>query len=158
MHKLNFYNCDQHYVDEVRLIEPKIPQHRPSKKPLCGVLLRMQDFDYLAPISSLSKQQKTNFVIKNSNGKPVGCVRFSFMFPIPEDCRSIKDFSLEDDARRFLLLEELGYCNRKAKQIVFKAQHVYRMATTGADPQIAAVCCDFKKLEHYLMERDTVTG
>ena len=155
MGMLNFYTVDQDYVDELKTIEPKIPdvQYETHNKFVCGILFRMNGFDYFAPISSFAKQQKTNFIVKNSNGKPVGCVRFSFMFPIPEHHRHVKDFSLEDDARRYLLLEELEFCNRKAKQIISKAQHVYRTATTGADPHMAAVCCDFKKLERYVANR-----
>lgn len=156
MDKLNFYTVDQAYVDELRGIEPKVPnvQHEKHGKLVCGILIPIHGLDYFAPVSSFTKQQKTNFTIKNSNGKPVGCVRFSFMFPIPADLRSMKNFSEEDDARRFLLLEELQYCNRKARQIVSKAQHVYETATSGRDPHVAAVCCDFKKLEAHLRERE----
>ena len=152
---LNFYTVDQVYVDELQAIEPKVPnvQYEKHNKFVCGILFRIHGFDYFAPVSSFTKQQKTNFIIKNSNGKPVGCVRFSFMFPIPADLRMVKNFSEEDDARRFLLLEELQYCNRKARQIVSKAQHVYDMATSGKDPHLAAVCCDFKRLEAHLRER-----
>ena len=155
MGALNFYTVDQAYVDELQAIEPKVPnvQYEKHNKFVCGILFRIHGFDYFAPVSSFTKQQKTNFIIKNSNGKPVGCVRFSFMFPIPADLRMVKNFSEEDDARRFLLLEELQYCNRKAQQIVSKAQHVYDMATSGKDSHLAAVCCDFKRLEAHLRER-----
>lgn len=155
MGELNFYTVDQDYVDELKAIEPKIPdiQYETHNKFVCGILFRISGFDYFAPVSSFTKQQKTNFIIKNVNNKPVGCIRFSFMFPIPEDHRAVKNFHEEDYRRKRLLLEELVYCNRKAKQIVSKAQHVYRMATTGADAHMAAVCCDFKKLERYVAER-----
>lgn len=95
MGKLNFYTVDQSFVDELQKIEPRVPniEYETHNKFVCGILFSINEFDYFAPISSFTKQQKTNFVIKNSNGKPVGCVRFSFMFPIPENHRSIKDFS-----------------------------------------------------------------
>ncbi len=154
---LNFYTVDPAYVDELQRIEPKIPnvRYETHDKFVCGILFRIAEFDYFAPVSSFTKQQKTNFVIKNSGNKPVGCVRFSFMFPVPEDRRTIKDFNEEDYRRKRLLLEELRYCNKKAERIMSKALHVYQRSTTGADPHMAAVCCDFKKLEQYLRERQS---
>ncbi len=156
MDGLNFFTVDQEYVDELKAIEPKIPtiQYETHNKFVCGILFRIESFEYFAPVSSFTKPQKTNFIIKNANNKPVGCVRFSFMFPIPADRRAVKDFHSEDYQRMRLLLEEYQYCNRKARQIVSKAQHVYHMATTGADPHMAAVCCDFKRLEQHLRKRE----
>ncbi|WP_369406388.1 type III toxin-antitoxin system ToxN/AbiQ family toxin [Raoultibacter phocaeensis] len=68
---------------------------------------------------------------------------------------TVKDFNLEDYKRKRLLLEELVYCNRKAKRIISKAQHVYHRATSGEDPHMSAVCCDFKRLERYVGERES---
>lgn len=152
---MDFHTVDQAYVDELKAIEPKIPdiQYETHYKFVCGMLFRIEGLDYFAPVSSFTKQQKTNFIIKNVNNKPVGCIRFCFMFPIPEDHRSVKNFNEEDYKRKRLLLEEPEFCNRKAKQIISKAQHVYRSATTGTDPHMAAACCDFKKLEQYVANR-----
>ena len=152
---LNFYTVDQAYIDELQAIEPKVPnvQYEKHNKFVCGVLFRIHGLDYFAPVSSFTKSQKTSFVIKNVNNKPVGSLRFSFMFPIPPDLRAVMSFDEEDYQRKRLLLEEYQYCNRKARQIVSKAQHVYDMATSGKDPHLAAVCCDFKRLEAHLRER-----
>ena len=155
MGALNFYTVDQAYIDELQAIEPKVPnvQYEKHNKFVCGVLFRIHGLDYFAPVSSFTKSQKTSFVIKNVNNKPVGSLRFSFMFPIPPDLRAVKSFDEEDYQRKRLLLEEYQYCTRKARQIVSKAQHVYDMATSGKDPHLAAVCCDFKRLEAHLRER-----
>ncbi|MEC4184978.1 type III toxin-antitoxin system ToxN/AbiQ family toxin [Adlercreutzia sp. R21] len=46
----------------------------------------------------------------------------------------------------------LAYCNKHARRIKSKALHVYHVATSGEDAQMAAVCCDFKALERYVRE------
>ena len=71
--------------------EPKVPtvQYEKHNEFVCGILFRIHDFDYFAPVSSFRK-----------------------------------------------------------------AQHVYETATSGKDPHMAAVCCDFKKLEAHLRERE----
>ena len=153
--RLDFYEVDQAYIDDLKTVDPKIPNinYEVHRKFLCGILFDVGGLEYFAPISSFKRGQKTNFLIKNSKGRVVGCVRFSFMFPIVESARHIKDFSTENEARRNLLIEELRYCNRHARRIRSKARHVHDSAITGADPQIAAVCCDFKALEEHVRSR-----
>ena len=154
MKELNFYTVDPDYIAELQMIDPKVPnvQYETHDKFACGVLFEIAGHEYFAPISSFKHQQKTNFIIKNSKGKPVGCIRFSFMFPIPRNLQAIKDFSVEDQKRKRLLIEELAYCNKHAKRIKSKAHHVYHAATSGSDPRMAAVCCDFKALERFVRE------
>lgn len=74
------------------------------------------------------------------------------MFPIADSKRIVKEFAAEGEARRFLLLEELEYCNRQARRIRAKAHHVYECVVSGRDSHMAAVCCDFKRLEAYVQE------
>ena len=155
MKELNFYTVDPDYIEALQAVDPKVPniKYETHDKFACGVLFEIAGHEYFAPISSFKHQQKTNFIIKNSKGKPVGCVRFSFMFPIPKGLQVIKDFSAEDPKRKRLLIEELAYCNKHAQRIKSKALHVYRTATSGEDAQMAAVCCDFKALERYVREQ-----
>ena len=71
---LNFYCVDQGYVDELKRIDPKIPnaQYEVHNKFMCGVLFEIDGLEYFAPISSFKKTQKTNFFIKNKRGEVVG--------------------------------------------------------------------------------------
>lgn len=155
MKELNFYSVDPGYVTELQAVDPKVPNihYETHEKFACGVLFEIEGHEYFAPISSFKRQQRTNFIIKNSKGRPVGCIRFSFMFPIPKDLQAIKDFSAEDQKRKRLLIEELAYCNKHARRIKSKALHVYRTATSGENAHMAAVCCDFKALERFVLSR-----
>ena len=152
--RLDFYEVDQAYVDELKAVDPLIPNVNYSThgKFMCGILFSINGLDYFAPISSFKKSQRTNFLIKNRRGQVVGSVRFSFMFPIVELKRHVKDFSQEDEKRRNLLIEELEYCNKHARRIHAKAKHVYDTVTSGSNPALQKVCCDFRKLEQYVSE------
>ena len=92
--RLDFYEVDQKYIDALKLIEPKIPDvnYPTHEKFMCGILFTIGEHEYFAPVSSFTKSQKTNFIIKNKSGKPVGSIRFSFMFPSQKTSGTSKIF------------------------------------------------------------------
>lgn len=150
MGKLMFYEVSEQYIDYLKLFEPKIPNinYGTNNKFVCGIVLSVDGFDYFAPISSFKKQQKTNILIKNSNGETVSSIRFSFMFPIPKTEIKIKDFSKEEYKYRRLLLEEWQYCNSIKDKIISKANYIYKRYNSGYDKMLTKNCCNFKLLEN----------
>ena len=149
-----FYEVSEQYIDYLKLFEPKIPNinYGTNNKFVCGIVLSVVGFDYFAPISSFKKQQKTNILIKNSNGETVSSIRFSFMFPIPKTEIKIKDFSKEEYKYRRLLLEEWQYCNSIKDKIISKAKYIYKRYNSGYDKMLMRNCCNFKLLEEKCLE------
>ena len=88
MGALNFYTVDQVYVDELQAIEPKVPnvQYEKHNKFVCGILFRIHGFDYFAPVSSFTKQQKTNFIIKTPMGSRSDACDSASCSPFPPTC------------------------------------------------------------------------
>lgn len=154
MKKFKFYEVDINYINFLKQAESKIPniEYDGNNKFLCGVLFEINNIKYYAPISSFNKQQRTNFIIKNRRGDAISSVRLSFMFPIPENLLSVKNFSQENPKYRRLLIDELNYCNRNYNKIVEKAIYIYEQVTLGNNPNLTKVCCDFKLLEQKLSE------
>ena len=149
MKKLCFYEIDQDYINFLKKFDGKIPNiaYQTHDKFICGVLFEVEGKKYYAPISSFTKQQRTNILIRNSAGQVTSSIRLSFMFPVPDDKVHIKDFSKEDAYYRRLLLEEYSYCKKHAHKIADRAQYIYHAAVTGQDPVIQKNSCNFKKLE-----------
>ncbi|SHH58264.1 type III toxin-antitoxin system ToxN/AbiQ family toxin [Sporanaerobacter acetigenes] len=154
MGKLMFYEVSNQYINYLKLFESKIPNinYDKNNKFVCGVVLSVDGFDYFAPISSFSKQQKTNILIKNSNGETISSIRFSFMIPIPKNEIKIKNFSKEEYKYRRLLLEEWQYCNSIKDKIISKANYIYKRYNSGYDKTLIKNCCDFKLLEEKCLE------
>ena len=119
MPTLKFYEVNKSYVDFLRQYDSKIPNIAYSgrnDKFICGTLFEINGRQYFAPISSFTKQQKTNILIKNNDGRTTSSIRMSFMFPAPMDQLQIKDFSKEDPSYRRLLEEEYRFCRRNAEK------------------------------------------
>ena len=159
MSKLMFYEVNKDYISFLKQYDPKIPDVEYSgdhNKFLCGVLFELNGRSYFAPISSFAKQQKTNFLIKNRNGRITSSIRFSFMFPAPASQVRVKDFSKEEPKYRRLLQEEYAFCNKNKEKIVNLATYIYHAAISGKDPVIQKNCCNFTEVEKahdlFLME------
>lgn len=149
MSQFKFYEVDKEYVKFLQRHEGKIPNisYDTNDKFVCGVLFDINGMKYFAPISSFTKQQKTNVLIKSASGKIISSVRLSFMFPIPEQLVRVKDFSKEEYRYKRLLMEELDFCNKNSHKIVKKALYIYQTVKNGSDALLKKICCDFDRLE-----------
>lgn len=80
---INFYEVDKNYIKYLQQYEPKIPnmEYHTNQKFVCGIVLRINQYNYYAPISSNKKKQRTNILIKDLDGTTLSSIKFSFMFP-----------------------------------------------------------------------------
>jgi protein AbiQ len=155
---LDFYQVDTKYIDFLMRYDKRVPMVDYSTvsrydKFLCGIVLKVNEHDYFAPISSFRTPQRTNIIIKDANGKDVASIRFSFMIPVPPNVVSIKKISDEPSEKyRILLNMELQFCRRNANAIFSRARFVYESVTIKKDPFMVKNCCDFTVLEAACVE------
>lgn len=154
MSNLNFYDIDPEYLDYLRAVDPSVPNHTYANhnKFFCGVVTQMNGFYYFAPVSSFNRQQATNLVIKNPQGKNIASIRFCFMVPATKSVLQYKDFSLEQDEKYVELLStELNFCRQNQARVLKTAQRVYSYGTIPTHPQFRN-CCKFLELEEAAKE------
>lgn len=152
MDKLKFYDVDKNYIDYLRKYEIQIPNfnYESNDKFVCGIVLSINELNYFAPISSFNKQQRTNLVILDKK-RAISSLRFSFMFPVPEDLLKLKDFSDKPQSYRDLVNAEIKFCNNNRDKICKKAKEVYKIGTNKKHP-LAYTCCNFRLLEEKCLE------
>lgn len=145
--KLAFYEVSERYINYLKRFEDKIPniKYETREKFVCGILFYINGIGYYAPVSSFNKPQRTNHIIKVGE-YPVGSIRFSFMFPVPQSEIQRKDFSKEDQNYKNLINSEYRYCKLHQDAILKKAREVYDR-TIHKVPIYKMNCCDFKLLE-----------
>ncbi|WP_369831704.1 type III toxin-antitoxin system ToxN/AbiQ family toxin [Megasphaera sp. ASD88] len=80
----------QEYMTYLQRYELKVPNigYAGHTKFVCGIVLKIHDANYFAPISSNTKKFRTSFAIKNSMGTILSTVRLSFMFSAIVFCRN----------------------------------------------------------------------
>ncbi|CAM2827937.1 type III toxin-antitoxin system ToxN/AbiQ family toxin [Hathewaya histolytica] len=161
MGRLKFYEVDSEYLDFLQKSEidergfTKVPYHNyeNNNKFVCGVVLSFENFNYYAPISSYSIQQKDNILIKDKKGKVKGSIRFNYMFPVPYTCLKCKDFSKEkSESYKHLLFTEYKFCVEKQEEIKNKAKRTYKKVVNKLSPSLLKNSCDFKLLEQKCIE------
>jgi len=153
---LKFYDVDNNYVKYLQSHDKQIPNilYSSNNKFVCGIVLTVNDCDYYAPISSSTQLYRTSYPIKDSNGIIIATIRFCFMFPVPLDLLTEKDFSLirqYDSAYADLLLKEWSDCKSNEAAILTKAQSVYKIGCNKSH-KFNYTCCDFSFLELKMKE------
>ncbi len=163
MPNLNFFTVDLEYVDFLKKAEEacrgfsRVPNldygKKRKEKFLCGVVLQVGTCNYFVPVSSYTRQQADNFLIKVSKGKVVSSLRFNYMFPIP--LKLVKEKRILDEPDqlyRVLLFQELQYCIANQETIYSLANRTYRRVLQGRNPGLVFNSCDFKLLEEKCAE------
>lgn len=145
---LKFYEVDNNYIQYLKQFEPKIPNfsYSQNNKFVCGIVLNINNCNYYVPISSNKKIMKSSLPIYDKS-KIISTLKFSFMFPIPNNCCNVKDFNTVNMPYRKLLQKELKYCNSIREDIRKKAKNIYDSVITKKNPIMVTNCCDFELLE-----------
>lgn len=159
---------DTNYIDYLRQFDNKVCYNKDKihTRPYVGVLFKLKEFLYFAPLTSSGKNQKlknspkkesmTFFPIKNCL---LGGVNINNMIPVVKDVYKVVDMSVstEDDYSekeyKSMLIEQLEFLKSKEKKLRTKANILYNMKTQG---KIVGdknnVICDFKLLEEKASE------
>lgn len=151
--KLGFYDVNIDYIDYLKQFDPKVPNiiYDSHQKFLCGVVFKINGLKYYVPVSSFNREMQSNYVIQ-VGGIPVGSLRFSFMFPVPDSEIELKRiWNEQDQDYRFLMSKELNFCVEHSEAIQAKARSVYNTAQRNRS-KIGHFFCDFKKLERKCKE------
>ena len=148
---LKFYDVDSNYVKYLQSYDKQIPNisYSSNNKFVCGVVLSINNCNYYAPISSITRLYRTSYPIKNSDGSVIATIRFCFMFPVPLAFLVEKDFSLirqHDSAYADLLLKEWNDCRLNEAAVLLKAQSVYKIGCNKSH-KFNYTCCNFPLLE-----------
>ena len=104
--KLDFYEVNVDYVKYLKQFDSRIPnvEYQNRNKFLCGTLFKINGLNYFAPVSSFNIKQSSNYVIEVGN-VPVGSVRYSFMFPVP-DLEMLEQMYEKHEKEREIYLKE----------------------------------------------------
>lgn len=156
--KFSFYQADSNYCDFLRKTDPCVPYTKDEKRkrPFIGIVVKINGFNYYAPLSSPKKKHRTMMeqidFIKIKNGT-YGAININNMIPIHISCLTPIDVvikSSDDKSTREyknLLINQLSWCNgrKNAPEIKRKATALYKtIVNQRASEKLLKRCCDFK--------------
>lgn len=165
--ELNFYKVDKAYVDYLRGGEiaergkscvPLLNYIPPQKeKFMCGILLHIGCFDYIAPVSSYTIQQKNNVLLYDKDKNVTSSVRLNYMLPVLPQYYSQYNFNTEVDSKyRGVVQRERESANEQREVIRKVAKQTYqivkRLKAQGKDFNWAS---DFELLERLAIKYKT---
>lgn len=169
---MKIYDIDEEYLNFLRKIEEKImnskSNYKSNKKFAVGVVLKIGEINYYAPLSSVKPYQLTSdglslnkqykqrcfpvIVRKNKKDTIVSTLRLDFMFPVPKKILKELIFDeIEDEKYRIFIRLEYQYIIGKEEEILKKARELYEKAIIPTH-FLYKKCCNFKLLEERAKE------
>ena len=155
--RLILVKINSDYCDFLRTFDKRVPYNydKKSNRPFVGVLFRVDNYHYFAPLSSPKrkhlKMHNTIDFLKLDGGK-LGAVNFNNMLPVTT--KNITKINFErilnssDRAYYKLLQEQIYWLNRNDEKLYGRSKKLYDKYINGTlDSNIAKRCCNFKLLE-----------
>ena len=155
---MDFYRIDEAYNKFLQNFEKekrgitKVPNiyYTDRNKFAFGAVLEVNGIKYYVSVSSFSKKQEANILIKVPGDvrEVKGSLRFNYMVPVPDACLErlvIKD--VKNEKYRLLLNKEYRFCEENAERIQKKAEKIYNMVLTNRKQILTDNSCDFQVLE-----------
>ena len=136
-----------------------------SKRPFIGIILKINEISYFAPLSSPKKKHEemknTIDFIKINNGRD-GVINLNNMIPIPEDQYyeiNVKEEIRKDKKYGIILKYQIKWCNNNKMQIINNARKLYNLIINEkANLSLKKRCCNFKilekKLNQYILNQE----
>ena len=150
--KLNYKYCDF-----LREFDYRVAYNSGSKelRPYIGVLFKIADIEYFAPLSSPKPKHKSIHrsidMIKLDDGN-LGVINLNNMLPVLSNNYEILDLNspknISEIKRYNLLKKQLRWLNSNRISINKKANNLYKMYVNGKlSDNIKSRCCNFILLE-----------
>lgn len=153
MEHLCLYEVDENYIsflsEKAPLLFHNKKENERYRRKYIGVLLRVKDSDYFAPLSSFKEKHihmpETLDFIKIGRR---AVININCMFPAPADVLRYVDISSVPDYKyRSLLQIEYRFIRKNQDRIRKNAAEVYRQKTLHPETKLAKRCNDFALLE-----------
>lgn len=155
MNRLKLYKVEAEFLDLLREIEPKVSLLK-ERRPFLGILIKLDEFNYLAPLTSPKIKHKSmknsEDFIKIDSGN-YGAINLNNMIPVPElKYDEININEEKDEAYKILLQNQLTWCNKNKENILKKASILRdKKLNNKLREDLDKRVCDFKKLEKFII-------
>ena len=153
---------DSKYCDFLRKFDKKVPYnyHKKKNRPFVGVLFKIDNLEYFAPLSSPKPKHKLMHdmidFLRIDGGK-LGVVNFNNMIPVSKSEYSLIDFNKISDlfGKNYVLLlkNQIYWLIRHDEKLYRKSKKIYKDYIKGKlNKKIKERCCNFKLLEEKCKE------
>lgn len=149
---LYFYTVDKSYTSYLRQFDMRVSKEHFNayKRPYVGIILKIGEYKYFAPMSSPKPKHKTMRgmdIYKLCDGE-CGIINFNNMIPVLDRVYKKLEIDKEETHYRNLLLKQYNDIRENEDKIRKMAKRLYNMCTLGpAKEAVKRRCCDFKLLE-----------
>lgn len=150
---MKFVKINDEYIDYLYQFDTKVPYNKRNDvkgefRPYIGVVLKINNHQYFAPLSSKTKNCNdfTTIKIKEDN---LGSIKLNNMIPVTSIAIDNIDYSLLNKNKRNLLYKQLRAVRKKElkKKIQNNAKRIYLGVTINKNQSLINICCDYKLLE-----------
>ena len=140
---LKLYTVNNEYLNFLYNVDKRVSLK--TTRPYIGIVLKINDHVYFAPMSS--KKSKNNQMTVLLNSSNAGTIKLNNMIPVEMSLLNLIDINNQDKNYMLLLQKEVIEINEKEKIVLNKARNLFNLVETKKNEKLLSFCRDFKVLE-----------
>lgn len=153
---MKFYTVTDDYIRHLKKTDKNVPDNYSESRAYIGVVLQVNGFKYLAPLTSYKTKQDK---IKNStptifklheDGNPenkLGMIQLNNMIPVIDSVISELDVDSQDEPYKQMLQRQIKFIKKNSDKIVTRAEKLRKLVVENQHPHFSKVSCKFEDLE-----------
>lgn len=154
---MKLYNVTDSYIDFLKDFDSKVPDNKNEKRPFVGIVLRINDCNFFAPLSSPKpkhRRMRNTADFHKINGGIHGAINFNNMIPISQSELILIDIdNISDRYYKNLLNSQIRFINSEQDTLKLKAKRLYELvkkdnsSLSGYQVAIKDRCVNFSLLQ-----------
>lgn len=153
---MKFYVVEDTYIAHLKKVDSNVPDNYGGGKAFIGIVLEINGFKYLAPLTSYKPKQdkiRTDMPTcvklherRNPDNK-LGMVQLNNMIPVSDQVIAALDIANQDRGYQRMLYKQLEYIKTVTADITDKAGKLYKLVCVDKHATFVRLSCDFQALE-----------
>ena len=153
---MRFYTVSDDYINYLKKFEARVPNNYAGGRPYIGLVFEINDFKYLAPLTSYKqKQDKIHtsslaaFKLheRTNPENKLGMICLNNMIPVLD--AEIKELDIDAQEARYkrMLYLQFEFIKTKKTEIIDKAQRLHEAVVLKKEKFYCGISCNFSLLE-----------
>jgi protein AbiQ len=153
---MRFYTVSDKYINFLKKIVPSVPDNYLEKRSFIGIILEINDIEYLAPLTSYKKKQDTfkpslptlfKLHERTDPTNKLGMIQFNNMIPTIKSEISLLNIDIQPEPYKQMLYKQFEFIKQHKDEIKKRAIKLYKLVTVSKHPFYTKISCNFKLLE-----------
>lgn len=159
MENIKAYYIEDSYINYLSQYDKKVPFNKQQTRPYIGVVIKRNNLDYFAPLSSPKekhKLMKSGLDVFKIKGGDLGIINLNNMIPVSRNNIIKIDLDKKPVSYKNLINGQIQFINNHKQELFKKVDKLFKLYENNSIQSLTNRCCNFPLLEKKCVEYNEI--